>query len=404
MRVLVAFDKFKDSLSAREACGAAARALRSVHPDWRLDVCPLSDGGDGFAEILTAAAGGELRPFQVAGPRGGMVPAPLGLVQLSRLPSEALALLALPGPSPAAGALAVVEMASASGLALLPKELRDPWQTSSYGTGQLVRAAAECGAAAVLIGVGGSGTHDLGLGALSALGLEFRTGEGRIVRTPVPARWPELADMVDSLFPSIPPIRIACDVSNPLLGPEGAAAVFAPQKGLRPADFERLESESARMAALLCDSCGQPRTLANLPGAGAAGGFAFGLMAGARAQLLPGFALVAAWLDLEARLAAADMVLTGEGRFDRTSLGGKGPGGLAARAAALGKTIHVFAGQVDWEGVRLKNLTSETEVKFFNLTPSNIHAITPPGTSPVQALRDSAANLAAAVQRVLAGC
>ena len=145
----------------------------------------------------------------------------------------------------------------------------------------------------------------------------------------------------------IPPIFIACDVTNPLLGPRGATATFGPQKGLRPADVPRSEAAMARMAALLCEACGRPLVLADTPGAGAAGGIAFGLMVACGAQLVPGFELVSDWLDLPARIAAADLVLTGEGRFDATSLAGKAPGSLACAARRLGKPVHVFAGSLD---------------------------------------------------------
>jgi glycerate kinase len=164
-----------------------------------------------------------------------------------------------------------------------------------------------------LLGVGGSATNDLGLGALSALGYAFGTAEGRPLAPPIPASWAQLARITGGVTRPIPPIRIACDVANPLLGPRGATAVFGPQKGLRPADFERLEAECARVAMLLCQHTGQSPELMAFPGAGAAGGIAFGLMAGTGARLLPGSSLVSTWLDLERRLAAADLVITGEG-------------------------------------------------------------------------------------------
>lgn len=384
MRVLVAFDKFKDSLSAQQACSSAARALRERHKDWRIDVCPLADGGEGFAEILTLAAGGRMAGLQVTGPRGGLVETSIGLVAPDRIPAGARALLGIN----AAGAqpIAVIEMAAASGLAMLAPELRDPWQATSHGTGQLIRGAAEMGASAVLLGVGGSATHDLGLGALFALGLEFRSEQGGKFRPPVPANWLQIVRIEGEVFDSIPPIRIACDVNNPLLGPRGAAAVYAPQKGLKPADYPQLEAETARMAALLCDHCGQPFTLTETPGAGAAGGISFGLMAAARARLVAGFDLVAAWLDLDARLAGADLIVTGEGRFDDSSLNGKGPGAVAARARALGKPVHVFAGQV---AVR-----PPADSGFL------LHAITPPGMLLAQGLREARFNLENAVRRV----
>ncbi len=386
MRLLVAFDKFKDALAARQACELAARAVRANHPDWELDLCPLTDGGEGFADILTHAAGGQLVSFPVTGPRGGLVEAPVGLVSLSRIPAAARARLDL-GHIPADSKVALIEMASASGLALLPRDQRDPWQASSRGTGQLIRAAAELGAAAVILGIGGSATHDLGLGALSALGLEFRGAGGRKLIPPVPALWPEMERIEGEAFPSIPPLRIACDVTNPLLGPRGAAAVYASQKGLKPGDYGRLEAGTARVAELLCEHCGRDRSLMEASGAGAAGGFSFGLIVAAGAHLLPGFDLVTDWLDLDARVAAADAVLTGEGRFDRSSLEGKGPGAVASRALALGKAVHVFAGQVAEQGAPPAGLS--------------LHAITPPGTPLAEALKACGANLAASVRQAV---
>jgi len=381
MRVLIAFDKFKDSLAARQAGELAARALRGSHGDWKLDPSPLSDGGEGFAEILAQAAGGRLQRFPVTGPRGGTVEAAIGLAPVGRIPAAARDLLGLGGDGK--GEAAVVEMAAASGLQLLLPELRDPWQTTTHGTGQLIRAAAELGARIIVLGVGGSATSDLGLGALGALGYEFLTSTGDKLRPPIPARWTRLARIEGEVFASIPPIRIACDVDNPLLGPNGAAAVYGPQKGLKREDAGRLESEGARMAGLLCAHCGKPPGLAGEPGAGAAGGTAFGLMAGANARLLPGFDMVAAWLGLDARLAAADLVITGEGRFDDSSLSGKGPGALVRRALALGKQVHVFAGQI---------AVSEAPAGL------RLHPVTPAGTPLEAALREAPRNLAAAIQ------
>lgn len=387
MRVLLAFDKFKDSLSAPEACNFAAAALREKHRDWQLDLCPLADGGEGFCSILTHAAGGRMIGSTVHDPLGDKVAAQLGIVQLARIPAAARALLGLPDSASGPQAtMAVIEMASASGLALLEAHERDPWQTSTYGTGELMRTATELGVSAILLGVGGSATSDLGLGALSALGFDFNTSQGERIADPVPARWREINRIGGAITPPVPPVRIACDVTNPLLGPRGAAATYGPQKGLKPADLPRLDHESARLAMLLCDRCGRPDSLADAPGAGAAGGISFGLMAATDAKLLPGFDLVSAWLDLEPRLAAADLVITGEGRFDDTSLQGKGPGAVAARALALGKPVHVFAGSA--------TVANPPE----RLT---LHSITPPGTPLEQALRQATAFLAKSVREAL---
>jgi glycerate kinase len=387
MRVLLAFDKFKDALSARDACTFAAAALREKHPDWTLDICPLSDGGEGFSEILTTAAGGQVIGSSVAGPRGELVQATIGVVPYERVPAAARAFLPPPPErSRAKPTLAIIDMASASGLALLEPHERDPWETSTTGTGELLRTAAELGAAAILLGVGGSATHDLGLGALAELGLEFQTSRGEPVFPPMPARWREINRIEGRVEPPLPPVRIACDVSNPLLGPRGAAATYGPQKGLRPGDLPRLDHESARLGAMLCAHCQQPGSLVETPGAGAAGGISFGLMAAAGAQLVPGFDLVSAWLDLDPRLAAADIVLTGEGRFDDSSLNGKGPGAVVARALAQGKPVHVFAGHA-----------AAAQVPA-GLT---LHSITPANTPLAQALPQASLFLARAVRAAL---
>lgn len=388
MRVLLAFDKFKDSLTAPEACAIAADALRSAHPEWTLDLCPLADGGEGFCPILTRAAGGDIESVSVTGPRGQPVDATVGLVPLSRIPAAAVALLNLPPATGAATRVAVIEMASASGLALLAAAQRDPWQTTTRGTGELMRHAAARGASAIVLGVGGSATHDLGLGALAALDVRGTDRHGRPVDPPIPARWTEITAFNGRVTAGLPPIRIACDVTNPLIGPNGAAATYGPQKGLQPHDLARLDTESARLGRLLCAHCGRPESLLETPGAGAAGGISFGLMTAAAATLLPGFDLVSAWLDLETKLAAADLVITGEGRFDASSLQGKGPGAVAARALALGKRVQVFAG-------------SATVAH----PPANLslHSITPAGTPLVAALRDASANLARTIRAAQGG-
>ncbi len=377
MRVLLAFDKFKDSLSAQEACRAAAAALRDRRPDWQVESCPLSDGGEGFAEILTTAVGGTWSRVDVTGPRGRPVGAGLGLVGAAQVPAAARGWL----PEAArdvATRVAVIDMASASGLALLAQAERDVWQATSFGTGELIRAAAAAGAAAILLGVGGSATHDLGLGALAALGFQFLSAGGIPQQPPVPACWPGIERIAGSPAAGLPPIRIACDVNNPLLGPRGAAATYGPQKGLRTEDLPRLDAESGRLARWLCAHCGRPESLRDLPGTGAAGGISFGLMAATGAELVPGFEFVSAWLDVDSRLARADLVITGEGRFDDSSLQGKGPGAVAARALALGKRVHVFAGR------------ATVAHPPAGLT---VHSVTPEGTPLEQALREAAVNL-----------
>lgn len=379
MRVLLAFDKFKDALSAAEACATVAEALPR---GTEIDACPLTDGGEGFAEILTRAVRGDLIEVQVQGPRGDPAHARMGFVESQRIPAAARAMLGL--GDGIAEKVAIIEMAQASGLALLPGDRRNPWETSSVGTGELMRTAHERGAKVILLGVGGTATHDIGIGALAALGIRPVDDAGQMVNAVTPSHWGNIKSFSGHLPPAFPRIQIACDVNNPLLGPIGAAAVYAPQKGLEPDDYPRMESATERVSAALCRSLQQPLSLRETPGAGAAGGISFGLMCAAGATLLPGFDLVAAWFDLDARIAAADVVITGEGRFDDSSLQGKGPGAVARLALALRKPTHVFAGRVD-----------------VKAPPSNLvlHAISPAGAELSLALAGTRENLGAAVRR-----
>lgn len=381
MRVLVAFDKFKDALTARAACAAATAALHDLHPDWELDLCPLTDGGEGFCEALCQHVGGSIERLPVRGPRDGTVAAPVGFVSSNAVTTTARQRLDLGS----AQKLAVIDLASASGLELLPPERRNPWQTTTFGVGELLGYAAHEKADAILLGIGGSATNDLGLGALTALGVNCHDAHDVRIPTPKPANWESIRRIDVSTLRRLPPLFIACDVTNPLLGPTGAAATFGRQKGLNPADLPRLEEQSSRMTALLCEACNKPLSLATTPGAGAAGGIAFGLMVATGAKLVSGFDLVSDWLDLPARIAAADLVITGEGRFDATSLGGKGPGSLVRAAAQLGKPTHVFAGSVDVPAI--PGMTT--------------HAISPAEMPLTEARSRTAELLAAAINREL---
>jgi glycerate kinase len=382
MRVLVACDKFKDALTAREACAVIAETLQAWAPQWIIDSCPLADGGEGFAEILTHTANGKLHPQTVTGPRGAPIEARFGLVSLDDIPAHACEALGLQ-PDPAAR-VAIIEMASASGLGLLSPAERNPWETTSAGTGDLIRAAADLGAAAIVLGIGGSATNDLGLGALARLGVEFLDEHDVPLTSLAPVYWPHIARIGGRCRP-LPPLFLACDVTNPLLGTNGATAVYGPQKGLQPADRARLEHEIARLGLLLCSHFRQPDSLMDSAGAGAAGGMAFGLTVAASAQLLPGFDFVARWFDLEQRISAANLVITGEGRFDATSTSGKAPGNIIARSFALEKPVYVFAGAVETANA---------------LGRVSFHSITPDGTPLPDALRDTRVNLAATVRRV----
>jgi len=331
---------------------------------------------------LSQAARGSMHRHSVADARGETIIAPYGLIAVRDLTSATRRRLAIEiRDLKIENFLAVVDLASASGLALLAPELRDPWHTTTYGTGELLAKAGDTGAGAMLLGLGGSATNDLGCGALAALGFRFLDSAGQAILRPAPATWENIQSIDRTGARPLPPLFLACDVTNPLLGPRGATATFGPQKGLRSGNVARLEAAASRMAALLCAACHQPPDRTEIPGAGAAGGIAFGLMVAYGAKLVSGFDLVSDWLDLPARLAAADLVLTGEGRFDTTSLSGKGPGSLLAEARRRGQAVQLFAGSL---GVA---------------ADPQLHAITPPDLPLAAALPRTAELLTAAITR-----
>ena len=384
MRILVAFDKFKDALGAEEACQLVARALQESMPAPDLDLCPLTDGGEGFSRILTRAAGGKLHRVGVTGPLGSNVNGEFGSVSKKNLTSAVRSQLGIPADS--GGRVGIVDMASASGLALLPPEERNPWKTTSRGTGELLLAAANQGADLLLLGIGGSATSDLGLGCLQALGLQVWNHQGKEMEIVPPDCW-DAMDRVTGILPAgFPGIRVACDVTNPLLGERGAVRVYGPQKGLKPKDLGRFETLTATVARRLLQLSGGGDESLIIPGTGAAGGTGFGLMVFAAAKLVPGAELVSAWLDLPRRIQAADVILTGEGRFDRSSLEGKGPAALVGRALAAGKKVHVFAGSIE-PGLKIP-------------TGLILHAVSPPDLPLEKALAGTGERLAQAIQAV----
>ncbi|MBN2069726.1 MAG: glycerate kinase [Opitutales bacterium] len=338
MRYLVAFDKFKDSMSAEMACGMAQEALNSVQKESVIANAPLTDGGEGFATILTLCKGGMLEDIEVIGPLGNPIRCRNGWVELSELPQAVIQLLRLPKR----GNLAIVEMAQSSGLEQVPREFRSPFRTTSYGTGQVLKNVAESGAAGILLGIGGSATSDCGLGALQALGLN--PGESTLPWAP--QLWDESAEWHAHMV-ELPPLRIACDVNNPLLGKNGANAVYGPQKGLTAENYPKLEALFEQIAGRLIKLFHQDTDKVEQPGSGAAGGIGFGLSCAYRdTRYIPGFKLVSEWLELKQKVMEADCILTGEGRFDRSSLSGKGPGMLLDLARKHGKKVHVFAGKI----------------------------------------------------------
>lgn len=327
-------------MAAATACRIAVDVIQSEKPSWKVTSTPLTDGGEGFCTILTESMDGELVEKVVRGPRFEEITAKFGLVDLETLGKELCDWLRVP----TSGTIAIIEMAEASGLERVPMEARDPSMTSSFGTGELINEANQCGVKAILLGIGGSATNDLGLGALEALGLRFIDSEKHSIEKLSPSKWDKVAAFSAGVLSNLPPIRIACDVENPLFGENGAAAIFGPQKGLKAEDWIRIEEGGKRMAHIHCHYHSVSKSLCEEVGSGAAGGISFGLRAACGAALVPGIELVSRWLKLKEKIEWADLVITGEGRFDRSSLQGKGPGTLVREVLAQGKSTWVFAG------------------------------------------------------------
>lgn len=352
MSTLIAFDKFKGAISAAEACELAARVVRECRPEEAVEVAPLTDGGEGFASILARVLGGELRLITVPGPRFQPVEGIFALMPGSRLPESAWSRLQLPADL-RHELIGFVEMASASGYESLSEAERDPWETSTFGTGVLMKAAVEAGARALVLGIGGSATNDCGAGALEALGVCSYDQQLQPVTSLVPSKFHHIHTMgsTSHLLDRFPPVRIACDVTNPLLGESGATRVFGPQKGLKAGDQARMERTLHKMGSRLLGLFGRPveqwESLMAEPGSGAAGGIGFALRhALPDSRFVEGFPLVADLLDLDRKTRQADCLITGEGRLDQSSLGGKGPVALLGLAGP-GKRMLFLAGSLD---------------------------------------------------------
>lgn len=365
MNILIAFDKFKDSMTATRACGAAEEGLREglqgKFESLDVEHAPLTDGGEGFCRILTEVGSGDIEYHAVTGPLGEEIDAPIGWVDSANLNSVASDML-----GGAKGRIAIIEMATAAGLEQVPFAQRHPSRTTTYGVGQLIRIAAKK-ADAILLGIGGSATSDLGLGALEALGLNFGLKE-KIT----PSKWPDVSAISGGIPNELPPIYIACDVDNPLTGPNGAAAVYGPQKGLDLSEIEAFDQKAEGMAAKLCDFFQKPVSIMHEASAGAAGGIGFGLKLACGSSFVPGFELVEAWLDLAVKISRADVIVTGEGKFDKSSLAGKGPYALLEQALKKDKFAVVLPGALsDDARTQLKELFGDN-VFACAITPTNM--------------------------------
>jgi glycerate kinase len=327
MRIVIAPNAFKGSLSALEAAEAIGEGVRVAARDAELVLVPIADGGDGTVDALVAATQGERRTLRVRGPLGDPVDAEYGLID--------------------GGSTAVIEMAKAAGLALVPKEKRDPRIANTYGVGELLQHGYDTGARHFIVGIGGSATNDGGAGMAQALGYHLLDQNGRelppgglalkrlarIHVGGVHANWKEAE------------VNVACDVTNPLTGPRGASAVYGPQKGATPEVVAELDAALHHFAEIIRRDLGVD--VEQLPGAGAAGGLGAGLVAFLGARLQPGAEMVVEALHLDERLIGAHLVITGEGRLDsQTARFGKGPAAVARHAKNAGIPVVAIGGSV----------------------------------------------------------
>jgi glycerate kinase len=336
MRIVIAPNAFKGSLSALEAAEAIGQGVRAAAADADLVLVPIADGGDGTVEALVAATHGERRTLRVRGPLGDPLDADYGLIE--------------------GGSTAVIEMAKAAGLALVPPDKRDPRKTTTYGVGELLQRAYDDAARHFIVGIGGSATNDGGAGMAQALGYHLLDEQGhelppgglalkrlaRIHTGGVHASWKEAE------------VEVACDVTNPLTGPSGASAVYGPQKGATPEMVAELDAALAHFAEIIRRDLGVD--VEHLPGAGAAGGLGAGLVAFTKARLRPGAEMVMEAVHLDERLKGAQLVITGEGRLDsQTARFGKGPAAVARHARNAGIPVVAIGG----------GLADETELRLL---------------------------------------
>ncbi len=326
MKIIIAPDSFKESLSALEVASAIESGFKEVFSEADYLKLPIADGGEGTVDALVAATGGHLVEAEVTAPLGNRISARYGVCGDSRI--------------------AVIEMAAASGLMLVPPEQRNPLLTTSYGTGELIRHALDSGYKHFIIGIGGSATNDAGVGMLQALGVQFLDGVGKELG--VGGAVLEMLERIDisGLDPRIADscIEVACDVTNPLTGDNGASAVFGPQKGATAEMVERLDKCLARFATVVRRDLGQD--IADCPGAGAAGGMGGALLAFLGAKLKPGVTIVLDAIGFEEQVKDADLVITGEGRIDGQTVYGKAPAGVAKLASCHGVPVIAFAGSL----------------------------------------------------------
>lgn len=332
MKTVIAIDSLKGSLTSMEAGNAVAEGIRRVYHDAEIHVCPLADGGEGTVEALTEGMGGKKKSVIVTGPLGTPVQCEYGMIEKS--------------------GTAVIEMAQAAGLPLVPKEQRNPMKTTTYGVGELILDAIRNGCRRFIIGIGGSATNDGGIGMLQALGYEFLDKEGR----QIPAGGEGLEKLEEitctKVIPELKECRfyIACDVTNPLCGEMGSSMVYGPQKGADPAMVRQMDEWMENYAKVVQKKVKNADP--EYPGAGAAGGMGFAFMAFTDAVLESGIKIVLEETEFDKKIQNADIVITGEGRLDRQTAMGKAPVGVAALAKRYRIPVVAFSGSTTDEAVR----------------------------------------------------
>lgn len=356
MTIVVAPDKFKGSLTASQAAAAIAHGATAAEPSAECTICPMADGGEGTVDTFVER-GAKRIEIRARGPRGTPVTAAFALQD----------------------ATAIIEMSSASGLQLLEPGDRDPALTSTFGTGELVLAALDAGARRLIVGIGGSATDDAGTGMLRALGVRFLDASGSEIGDSV-LQLERLATIdvaaLDARLRTTA-IDVACDVDNPLYGPDGATHTFARQKGATPAQIERLERVLRHVAGVAGATLG--RDCSGVPGAGAAGGLGFALNAFLGARLERGVEIVARECGLDDLLEGASLCLTGEGKIDLQTLHGKTVDGVARHAAVHGVRTMAFGGSIEREAA------AALEKRGIDVVP-----IAPPGTPVDESIRRAA--------------
>ena len=369
MKLVIAPDSFKESLSAPGVASAIARGWQSIYPEADIQLCPMADGGEGTVEAVLAATGGECRELQVCGPLGDPV-----LAHWGWLPD----------------AQAVIEMAAASGLHWVAPTQRDARITTTRGTGELILAALDAGARRIILGIGGSATNDAGAGLLEALGVRLLDGAGH----PVAPGGAALLDVqridLTGLDPRLAQVEVlvAADVDNPLCGPRGASHVCGPQKGASPEQVQQLDKALGHFADVMAAALGEDHR--DIPGVGAAGGLGFAAKAVLGASFRPGIELVAELSGLADAVQGADLVITGEGRLDGQSLHGKTPVGVARIARAAGVPVIALAGSL---GEGYQSLYEAGIDAAFSLTPGPI-SLQQAMTDAGQQLQSRAADIA----------